>query len=192
MLSPTAEWTAGKTGQQHNSMLLRGKGDHVMTCLQPSKASWLCNNHPGCLTGGILSPTDKPGAPEQVLAIVHACPPTKPASCICVIAFCMTFSSNLLACVSHPVCCRNVTTAIFGLVGRPPAASGSQTRLRLELVSCGRLPSTHSWSLLICAAVCGVFCDRLWLSEMRVWGVGMRESWEEIVMRLWRLGDGNE
>ena len=95
-------------------------------------------------------------------------------------------------CVSHPVCCRNVTTAIFGLVGRPPAASGSQTRLRLELVSCGRLPSTHSWSLLICAAVCGVFCDRLWLSEMRVWGVGMRESWEEIVMRLWRLGDGNE
>ena len=95
-------------------------------------------------------------------------------------------------CISHPVSCRNVTTAIFGLVGRPPAASGSQTRLRLELVSCGRLPSTHSWSLLICAAVCGVFCDRLWLSEMRVWGVGMRESWEEIVMRLWRLGDGNE
>ena len=102
------------------------------------------------------------------------------------------FSKPKGACVSHPVCCRNVTTAIFGLVGRPPAASGSQTRLRLELVSCGRLPSTHSWPLLICAVVCGVFCDRLWLSEMRVWGVGMRESWEEIVMRLWRLGDGNE
>jgi hypothetical protein len=75
-----------------------------MTCLQPSKASWLCNSHPGCLTGGILSPTDKPGAPEQVLAIVHACPPTKPASCICIIAFCMTFSLrepvSLTLCVS--------------------------------------------------------------------------------------------
>ena len=63
-----------------------------MTCLQPSKASWLCNSHPGCLTGGILSPTDKPEAREQVSAIVHACPPILRSSCICIIAFCMTFS----------------------------------------------------------------------------------------------------
>ena len=39
-----------------------------------------------------LGPGAPPGAREQASAIVHACPPTKPASCICVIAFCMTFS----------------------------------------------------------------------------------------------------
>ena len=91
MLSPTAESTAGKTGQQHNNMLLRGKGDHVMTCLQPSKASWLCNSHPGCLTGGILSPTDKPEAVNAVVAIVGKSLPTQPASVIDFLAFCMTF-----------------------------------------------------------------------------------------------------
>ena len=39
-----------------------------------------------------LGPGAPPGAREQASAIVHACPPTKPASCICIIAFCMTFS----------------------------------------------------------------------------------------------------
>ena len=158
-----------------------------------ARLPWLCSHEISCLAAaraasGARRPTraTRSGFRNLVSNPTH---PTR------ILRLCLASLPHFLKeppCISHPVCCRNVTTAIFGLVGRPPAASGSQTRLRLELVSCGRLPSTHSWSLLICAAVCGVFCDRLWLSEMRVWGVGMRESWEEIVMRLWRLGDGNE
>ena len=146
-MSPTAESTAGKTGQQHNSMLLRGKGGHVMTCLQPSKASWLCNSHPGCLTGGILSPTDKPEAREQVSAIVHACPPILRSSCICIIASSLIFSLTqpvpLTQCVTGEGCRRAISGPVHdhGL-GRalrpgPGCVSNWQASARLPVSTAG-------------------------------------------------------
>ena len=80
----------------------------MTTCCHPStlafqsfaaweQPSWLLHEQH-------LGPGAPPGAREQVSAIVHACPPTKPASCICVIASSLIFRpdhpASLTLCVS--------------------------------------------------------------------------------------------
>ena len=65
-------------------------------------------------------------------------------------------------CISHSVCCRNVTTAIFGLVGRPPEGAEARPGPGCEQV---RLSAAchHRWQCSCCLCRCLLrFCGLCW------------------------------